>query len=403
MSTKKETRTKNAYLLLEDGTIMKGRSFGCQANVTGEVVFNTAMTGYQEILTDPSYCGQIVTMTYPLIGNYGVNANDVESVKPQVRGFLVREACARPSHYRSEKTIEHYLAQQGIPGLEGIDTRALTRRIRQCGALRGAILMGGPEEKVWEGEAIAAKHCGAIMTMDEIRDLVPNEAYQTWKVHLQKLSQHLVSGPHLIEKVTTPQSYVIPGEGFRVAVIDLGIKENILRMLKSLDLQLMVFPAHTKVEEIQAASPQGIFLSNGPGNPKDATAAIEVIKNFLEPQKNIPIFGICLGHQLLSLAFGGDTYKMKFGHRGGNHPVQDLRTGRVYITSQNHGYSIQEESLPEFVEVSHRNVNDGTVEGLRHRHLPVYSVQYHPEAAPGPEDTAFLFDEFIANMEAKAK
>ncbi|KAB2951449.1 glutamine-hydrolyzing carbamoyl-phosphate synthase small subunit [Heliorestis acidaminivorans] len=394
---------KNAYLLLEDGTIFKGRSFGYQGDMVGEVVFNTAMIGYQEILTDPSYCGQIVTMTYPLIGNYGVNAKDAESVKPQVRGFVVREACARPSHYRSEKTIEHYLAQHGIPGIEGVDTRALTRRIRIAGTLRGAILVGSKQEPCWEGEAIATKPLGALMTLEEMKASLPVESYQKWQEQLAKLQQHQVAGPHLIETVTTPQSYVIPGESFRVAVIDLGIKENILRMLKALDLHLTVFPAHTTAEEIRAAKPQGIFLSNGPGNPKDAKATVQAIQEFLKPESAIPVFGICLGHQLISLAFGGDTYKMKFGHRGGNHPVQDLRTGRVYITSQNHGYTIIEDSLPADVAISHRNANDGTVEGLRHRTLPVYSVQFHPEAAPGPEDTAYLFDEFIEHMQTGTK
>lgn len=388
-----------AYLLLEDGTLYKGISFGYRGSSFGEVVFNTGMTGYQEVLTDPSYCGQIVTMTYPLIGNYGINSGDAESVKPQVRGFIVREACFRPSNYRSEKTIDHYLAQYGIPGLAGIDTRSLTRRIRQNGTLRGAILIGGTNGQAWEGEPLTNLRVGARVNLRSLMSQLNEESSNQWQKHLEAVRSQSVAGPHLVGSVTTPQAYVIPGDGFRVAVMDFGIKENILRMLKDLDCHLMVFSADATAEEIRAASPDGLFLSNGPGDPKDVPSAIATIRELMNQLLNpMPIFGICLGHQLISLAVGADTYKLKFGHRGANHPVRDLRTGRVYITSQNHGYALKEDTLPPEVMVSHRNANDDTVEGLRHKSLPFYSVQYHPEAAPGPEDSAYLFDEFIENM-----
>ncbi|ABZ84009.1 carbamoyl-phosphate synthase, small subunit [Heliomicrobium modesticaldum Ice1] len=427
-----------AYLLLEDGTLFKGIPFGYRGSSTGEVVFNTGMTGYQEVLTDPSYAGQIVTMTYPLIGNYGINAGDAESAKPQVRGYIVREACARPSNYRSEKTLDHYLAQHRIPGLAGIDTRSLTRRIREHGTLRGAIInganslsngqalngtngsasvkgfnsandrygMSSADAAPWEGEALANLRTGARTSLEAIFAQMDEASYTCWIEYLTAVRNLPVAGPHLVSSVTTPQAYVIPGDGFRVAVLDFGIKENILRMLKALDCHLMVFPAHAPAEEIGAANPDGLFLSNGPGDPKDVAPAIETISHFLRPgttARPLPIFGICLGHQLLGLAAGADTYKLKFGHRGANHPVKDLRTGRVFITSQNHGYAIDENTLPKGFTVSHRNGNDDTVEGLRHQHLPLYSVQYHPEAAPGPHDSAFLFDEFIANMQQRVE
>ncbi|MBC9785327.1 glutamine-hydrolyzing carbamoyl-phosphate synthase small subunit [Heliobacterium chlorum] len=389
-----------AYLLLEDGTLYKGLPFGYRGGSnSGEVVFNTGMTGYQEVLTDPSYAGQIVTMTYPLIGNYGINSGDAESVRPQVRGFIVREACARPSNYRSEKTLDHYLAQYGIPGIAGIDTRSLTRRIREYGTLRGAIINQAAREEGWEGEALQTLRRGGRVNLVELQEQMEASAREYWTEQLKSVQKLLVAGPHLVRSVTTPQAYVIPGDGYRVAVLDFGIKENILRMLKALDCHLMVFPADTPAEEIASAAPEGLFLSNGPGDPTDVPEAIETVRAFLNgTAAPLPIFGICLGHQLTALAAGADAYKLKFGHRGANHPVKDLRTGRVFITSQNHGYAIDEATLPKELVVSHRNANDGTVEGLRHIHLPVYSVQYHPEAAPGPEDSAYLFDEFIANM-----
>ncbi|MCW2278975.1 glutamine-hydrolyzing carbamoyl-phosphate synthase small subunit [Heliophilum fasciatum] len=393
-------KTAVAYLLLEDGTLYKGASFGYRGDCFGEVVFNTGMTGYQEVLTDPSYCGQIVTMTYPLIGNYGINTGDAESTKPQVRGFLVREACARPSHYRSEKTVEHYLAQHGIPGLAGIDTRSVTRRIRNYGTMRGAIISG----EAGADAGLDSLRVGACVTLAELMPQLTSNTQAIWQGYLNAVRQQVVAGPHLVQQVTTPQAYVIPGDGRRVVVLDFGIKENILRMLKALDCHLIVLPADASPEDIYSAQPEGIFLSNGPGDPKDVKSAVGTVQALLAPRADfLPMFGICLGHQLLSLALGGDTYKLKFGHRGANHPVRDLATGRVMITSQNHGYAIREATLPPTVIVSHRNANDDTVEGLRHVSLPVYSVQYHPEAAPGPEDSTYLFDTFMAHMGARAK
>ncbi|MHB8172061.1 MAG: glutamine-hydrolyzing carbamoyl-phosphate synthase small subunit [Thermincolia bacterium] len=351
------------YLVLEDGTIFTGRAFGAIGETLGEVVFNTGMTGYQEILTDPSYCGQIVTMTYPLIGNYGINEEDFESKNPFVRGFVVREHCSKPSNWRSNNTLEDYLEQNGIMGLAGVDTRALTRRLRNAGAMKGMLTTN--EEEV-------AQLVAKVQTSPG------------------------VFGPELVKQVTTSEVYHLPGDGPRVVVLDLGAKENIIRSLKSYDCDLTVVPASTTLQEILSLNPQGIMLSNGPGDPNDVPYAIDTVAQLLD---KIPVFGICLGHQIIGLALGGSTYKLKFGHRGSNHPVQDLRTGRVYITAQNHGFAIDKESLKgKDVEITHLNLNDGTIEGIRHRKLPVFSVQYHPEAAPGPEDSGYLFGEFLRSM-----
>ncbi|KKM10000.1 carbamoyl phosphate synthase small subunit [Clostridiales bacterium PH28_bin88] len=350
-----------AILALEDGTIFRGKGFGYQGRQSGEVVFNTGMTGYQEVLTDPSYAGQIVTMTYPLIGNYGLNDQDSESAAPRVRGFVVREACDHPSNWRAREALSGYLARHRIIGLAGIDTRALTRRIRNHGTMRG-FLSTLPED-VNRPEALAAE-----------------------------AAQLKLTGPELVRSVATTETYRLPGHGPRVVVLDFGIKQNILRMMAGMGCDLAVVPGYTPADQVLALDPQGVFLSNGPGDPKDVPEAIVSMRELIGRR---PIFGICLGHQILALALGGDTYKLKFGHRGANHPVQDLATGRVYITSQNHGYAVDAESLPPDVTVTHRNLNDGTVEGLRHRDLPLFSVQYHPEAAPGPEDSRYLFDEFL--------
>ncbi|MDD5017937.1 MAG: carbamoyl phosphate synthase small subunit [Eubacteriales bacterium] len=347
-----------AILTLEDGTRFAGQSFGAKTDIIGEVVFNTGMTGYQEVLTDPSYCGQIVTMTYPLIGNYGVNDIDPESAHPQVSAFIVREACDQPSNWRSQGNISQYLEDHGICGLSGIDTRALTRIIREKGTMRGIITQDEPTE----------------------------EQIRLMKGYECKLP---------VDIVTCREKYEYCGGGLKVAVIDYGLKRNIIRSLKKRNCAVTVFPARTPAKEIISGGFNGVMLTNGPGDPKDN---VEVIENLKQLVGKLPIFGICLGHQLLSLAMGADTEKLKYGHRGANHPVKDLKKDRVYITSQNHGYTIVEDTLPDGLEVSHRNWNDGTIEGINYKDHDMFTVQFHPEASPGPEDTAYLFDEFIAMM-----
>lgn len=346
-------------LVLADGAVFHGILLDGTCAV-GEVVFNTGMTGYQEVLTDPSYCGQIVTMTYPLIGNYGVNSTFNQSAKPYVRGFIISELCPTPSSWQAEASLTGYLRKNNIPCLYNIDTRAVTRHIRTSGAMKGVIVPGDTDEETIQG----------LLAMQEA--LKP------------------------VEEVTTTTMYAMPNKGPKVVVLDLGVKQNILNSLHRAGCQLFVVPASTSAAEILSYEPDGIFLSNGPGDPKDVPYAIDTIKELFGKK---PIFGICLGHQLLALALGGNTYKLKFGHRGANQPVKDLRSGRVYITSQNHGYAVDETSLANTgLAVSHRAVNDETVEGLKHKVLPVFSVQYHPEAAPGPDDNTYLFDEFLSLM-----
>ncbi len=347
------------YLTLEDGTIYRGESFGAKADVAGEVVFNTGMTGYQEVLTDPSYCGQIVAMTYPLVGNYGINGIDLESAKPQVKAFIVRESCELPSNWRCETTLNEYLEKNRICGLSGIDTRALTRRIREKGTMRGIITQ-----------------------------LPPTSA------QIEQMKKYEYKNP--VDTVTCEKSYTF-GEGARrVAVLDFGLKRNILRSLNSRDCTLTVFPARTNFKEILEGDFDGLMLTNGPGDPKDNQ---EIIENIRQTIGKLPIFGICLGHQLLSLAAGADTEKLKYGHRGLNHPVKDLKKNRVYITSQNHGYTVKLETLPKNVEVTHVSWNDNTIEGIRYKDANVFSVQFHPEASPGPDDSAYLFDEFMTRID----
>ncbi len=343
--------------MLEDGTCFPGKVFGYMGKNQGEVVFNTGMTGYQEVLTDPSYCGQIVVMTYPLIGNYGVNLEDKESVKSHVRGFVVREKSMFYENYRANESVEEFLAFNKIVGLEGVDTRALTKHLRSKGTMRGII----------------------------------TTAYELGKVEFDPFLHDQV------DQVTTKEvhRYENPG-GKRLAVLDMGIKSSIIKGLLAKGFALDVYPAWTSIEELEKDNPDGIFLSNGPGDPKDAANAIAVVQHFLGKK---PICGICLGHQIIGLALGADTYKMKFGHRGLNHPVKDLQTDRVYITSQNHGYAIDENTLGPDLFVSHRNLNDQTVEGISHKTLPVLSVQYHPEASPGPADSMYLFDDFYTLIE----
>jgi len=359
---------KKALVVLEDGTVYEGWAFGAFGEKVGEIVFNTSMTGYQEILTDPSYKGQIVTMTYPLIGNYGVNSEDLESDGPKVEGFIVRDYSQIWSNWRGEESLGDFLKRHGIIGIEGVDTRALTRHIRLQGAMKGCI---------------------------STEDLDPQRL-------LQKAREWTgLIGQDMVKYVTCEKPYKWSHEGrFRVVAYDFGVKRNILRILSRLGCQITVVPAWTKAEEVMALDPDGIFLSNGPGDPQGVSYAVEEIKKLLDKR---PILGICLGHQLLCLAFGGKTYKLKFGHRGGNHPVKDLRTGRISITSQNHGFCVDPESLPEEVEITHINLYDHTLEGVRHKELPIFSVQFHPEASPGPHDAEYLFQEFIRLMEQRRR
>ncbi|TCL54869.1 carbamoyl-phosphate synthase small subunit [Hydrogenispora ethanolica] len=354
---------KQARLVLEDGSIYTGQSFGAAREIGGEVVFNTGMTGYQEILTDPSYSGQIVTMTYPLIGNYGINPFDFESRRPHARGFIVKEYCPEPSNWRAELTLDAFLKQYDIPGIAGIDTRSLTKTLRSKGTMRGLITTAD------DSEAALLERVAAIPDL---------------------------SGQDFIKGVTTDQIYS-EGEGDKhVVLVDFGAKGNIVRRLAAHGCRVTVVPCDTRSTEILSMKPNGVMLSNGPGDPKDVPYAVTMVQ---ELQGRLPIFGICLGHQIIGLALGGDTYKLKFGHRGGNHPVKNLLTGKVTITSQNHGFAVRADSLdPTETIVSHINVNDGTVEGLRHRKLPIFSVQYHPEAAPGPTDSEYLFDEFVSYL-----
>ncbi|MBM7692337.1 carbamoyl-phosphate synthase small subunit [Peribacillus deserti] len=350
-------------LVLEDGTVFIGEAFGAEAEKTGEIVFNTGMTGYQEILSDPSYCGQIVTLTYPLVGNYGINRDDFESINPAIHGFIVKEAADFPSNWRSQLSLDEFFKMKNIPGIAGIDTRKLTRIIRKTGTLKGALCA----ENKSDAEVLAQLRA-VVLPSDQVK------------------------------RVSTKSSYPSPGRGCRVVVVDFGMKHGILRELNKRNCDVVVVPYNITAQEILSLSPDGIMLTNGPGDPKDVPQAIEMIKGI---QGRVPLFGICLGHQLFALANGANTEKMKFGHRGSNHPVKDLSTGKIAITSQNHGYTVEESSLKDTqLEVTHIAINDGTVEGLKHKQHSAFTVQYHPEASPGPEDANGLFDQFISMIEA---
>ena len=347
------------HLVLEDGSVFPGEAFGAREEASGEVVFTTTMTGYQEVLTDPSFAGQIVVATYPLIGNYGINHDAAESRRVQVRGFAVRQHCAAPSHANSEGTIEEYLTAQGIPGICGIDTRAVTRRLRSRGVMMGMI---SPDP----GDAVRRlRTLPRYDDVDYVREVTADRPY-TWSE--------------------------APSAGPKITVLDLGVKYNILRILEAKGCQATVVPASASPADVLAQKPDGLLLSPGPGDPDVLGYLTETAKALMG---RVPILGICLGHQVIAHALGGKTYKLKFGHRGGNHPVKDVETGRVYITAQNHGYAVDGESLPPEVEVTHVNLNDQTVEGMRHRDLPVMTIQYHSEASPGPLDNIEIFDRFL--------
>ncbi|MYL52076.1 carbamoyl phosphate synthase small subunit [Pontibacillus yanchengensis] len=345
-------------LVLEDGTTFIGNAIGSERDTFGEVVFNTGMTGYQEILSDPSYCDQIVTFTYPLVGNYGINREDFETINPSVNGLIVKEACEYPSNFRAEESLDTFLKAKDIPGISGIDTRKLTKRIREYGTMKGKFtsVEASQEESVEELQATS---------------LPTNQ----------------------VERVSTIKPYVVPGRGERIVLVDFGMKHGILREFTSRNCHVTVVPYHATAEEILQLKPDGIMLSNGPGDPKDVPEAIEMIQGVLG---KIPFFGICLGHQLFALACGANTIKMKFGHRGSNHPVKDKASGQVYMTSQNHGYAVEEWSIDDsLLSITQYALNDNSIEGLSHKQVPAFTVQYHPESAPGPQDSNVLFDEFL--------
>lgn len=354
-----------AFLILEDGHIFEGKSIGSTKEIISEIVFNTSMTGYLEVLTDPSYAGQAVVMTYPLIGNYGICYEDMESLKPWPDGYIVRELSRMPSNFRSEGTIQDFLVKNDIPGIEGIDTRALTKILREKGTMNGMI--------------------------------TTNENFVLEEV-ISELKKYSPTG--VVKKVTCDKVSKLEGGKYKVALMDFGAKNNIAKSLHNRDCEVTIYPAQTSAKTIIESNPDGIMLSNGPGDPKECTEIIEEIKELYN--SDIPIFAICLGHQLMALATGADTHKMKYGHRGGNHPVKDLKSGRVYISSQNHGYVVDENTIDENIaEVGFINVNDKTVEGLRYKNKPVFTVQFHPEACPGPQDSSLLFNEFITMMESR--
>ncbi|MFC1958165.1 glutamine-hydrolyzing carbamoyl-phosphate synthase small subunit [Chloroflexota bacterium] len=361
--------TKKAILVLEDGSVYQGYSFGAEADTCGEVVFNTSMIGYQEMLTDPSYAGQIVVPTYPLIGNYGTNQQDFESNRIQVRGFVVREECLKPNHYLNSKTLHEYLAENGIPGIYGVDTRAITRRLRSAGVMMGMIT----GDKTLEQALEELKKLPDYGSIDFARQVSTEKPYK-WE-----------DGNH--------------GSQYHVVALDCGLKYNIMRLLSGQGCRVTVVPCATSAEEILSLEPDGILLSPGPGDPDLLDYIVATVKQLVGRK---PIMGICLGNQLIARAFGGRNFKLKFGHRGGNHPVRELSTGRIHITAQNHGYAVDPDTIGSELEVTHINLNDGTVEGLRHKELPIFSIQYHSEASPGPLDNTYLFERFL-DMVREAK
>jgi carbamoyl-phosphate synthase small subunit len=385
-----------AILALEDGSVFRGEGFGARATACGEVCFNTSMTGYQEILTDPSYKGQIVSMTYPLIGNYGVNLQDVESWRPHVAGFVIRELSPVVSNWRADFSLAEYLEKNGIPGIQGIDTRALTKKLRVRGALKGFISTEG----IPEAEAVErAKAWQGLVGVDYVKEVSHKEAFLWDEKDQQSANFNIMRGTETTEarNVRDP----LPAADIPIVAYDFGMKYNILRRLRQHGFKVQVVPATTPAEEALKYQPAGIFLSNGPGDPAALGYAVRAVSDLVK--SGIPIFGICLGHQILGQAFGGKTFKLKFGHRGANQPVKDLESDKVEITSQNHGFAVDPKSLPAEVNVNRINLNDQTVEGMRHKTKPIFCVQYHPEASPGPHDSTPLFAEFRTLLENKSQ
>jgi len=383
-----------ATLALEDGSVFHGKGFGACASACGEVCFNTSMTGYQEILTDPSYKGQIVTMTYPLIGNYGVNTVDVESWRPHVAGFVIRELSPLVSNWRADSSLAEYLEQNGIPGIQGVDTRALTKKLRVRGALNGFITT---EDLSAEEAVQRAREWPGLLGVDYVKEVTHRAAFRWDEKDEQSASFRLVTGNRVADARAVREP--LPPADIPIVAYDLGMKYNILRRLRQHGFQVQVVPATTTATEALSYKPAGIFLSNGPGDPAALGYAVSAVSELV--QSGMPIFGICLGHQILGQALGGKTFKLKFGHRGANQPVKDLESGRVEITSQNHGFAVDADSLPAEASVNRVNLNDQTVEGLRHKTKPIFCVQYHPEASPGPHDSTPLFAEFRALVEQR--
>lgn len=385
---------KRAILALEDGTVFEGIGFGAETTQTGEICFNTSMTGYQEILTDPSYRGQFVTMTCPLIGNYGTTDADAESGEIHVRGFVIEELCDIPSNWRSERSLHQYLVDSGVPGIESVDTRALTKRLREAGAMRATLCTDGSLDA--DGAVEAAKQAPPMEGSDFVKEVTTPDGYQ-WDPESKLSREWTIVNPSVDEPLEEEDGEMyrpLADAKYRIVAYDFGIKRNILRSLRQHGFEVEVVNSRTPAADVLAKNPDGVFLSNGPGDPAALDYIHSEVKQIIDQK---PVFGICLGHQVLAHAFGGKTFKLKFGHRGGNHPVKDLRTGKIAITSQNHGFAADGDSLPDHIEVTHINLNDDTVEGMRHRDYPVFSVQYHPEAAPGPSDADYFFEEF-ANL-----
>ena len=388
-----DSRT-TAYLILEDGSVFQGQRLGAQKEVIGEVVFNTSMTGYQEMLTDPSYGGQILVPTYPMIGNYGTSEADVESTRVQVTGFVVREDCDAPSHPLSEGTVDDYLLQNGIPGVSGIDTRAVTRKLRSSGVMMGMITSNRSVSHAMQVLEDAPRYG----EFDVVRDVSTDEIY-TWegdagersRAYRDLRARALQGGMGRGVKATVSEGDIREGL-IKIVVNDYGVKLNILRSLRARGCDVVVVPDDASAAEILRQKPDGVMLSPGPGDPELLDRSVDTAKGLIG---KVPIMGICLGHQVIARSFGADTFKLHFGHRGGNQPVKDLESGRVYVTAQNHGYAVDSEGLPAELEISHLNLNDDTVEGLRHRDLPIMTIQYHSEASPGPHDSEYLFDRFL--------
>lgn len=395
-----------AFLILEDGTVFTGTSFGAAKEVISEIVFNTSMAGYPEVLTDPSYAGQAVCMTYPLIGNYGVCLEDMESVRPWPDALIVRETCHVPSNFRSDESLDAFMKKYDIPGIAGIDTRALTKLLREIGTMNGMITTDEhydlqiilPQLKKYTcGKVVEKVTCKEKYTVPGAKDLSENGPISGHAFFNSNEYEKYQDGDRSCKEKRPSLVRNLNGQGLKIGLLDVGLKENIVRSLSMRGCDVTVYPAWTPAAEILADQPDGIMISNGPGDPKECTSIIAEVRKLYE--SNVPIFAICLGHQLMALATGSDTFKLKYGHRGGNHPVKDLTTGRVYISSQNHGYAVDESSVnPAIAEPLFVNVNDGTNEGLVYKGKNIFTVQFHPEACPGPQDSGFLFDRFLENI-----